>query len=174
MDDPATYARWQEAESPAEATEEVVRSRGRPGCLPGWPRRGVEQGRISRATRSTGFLDAGSPKGACLGVPGIDLVAGCRRRVKTDPLRRAKTDPPGRSVELSGVPWRLVVSSDERGGERVVGVEQWAWLRREHFVAGMSIKLLVRETGLSEEHDPVGADERGTAAISTGRPAGGA
>ncbi len=40
--------------------------------------------------------------------------------------------------------------SDEEGGERVVGVEQWAWLRREHFVAGKSIKRLVRETGLSK------------------------
>jgi transposase len=32
----------------------------------------------------------------------------------------------------------------------VVGVEQWAELRREHFVAGKSIKRLVRETGLSK------------------------
>jgi transposase len=40
--------------------------------------------------------------------------------------------------------------SDEEGGERVVGVEQWAELRREHFVAGKSIKRLVRETGLSK------------------------
>jgi transposase len=31
----------------------------------------------------------------------------------------------------------------------VVSVEQWAELRREHFVAGKSIKELVRETGLS-------------------------
>jgi transposase len=31
----------------------------------------------------------------------------------------------------------------------VVGVEQWAELRREHFVAGKSIKELVRSTGLS-------------------------
>jgi transposase len=37
-----------------------------------------------------------------------------------------------------------------KGGERVVGVEQWAELRREHFVAGKSIKRLVRETGLSK------------------------
>lgn len=35
------------------------------------------------------------------------------------------------------------------GGERVVGVEQWAELRREHFVAGKSIKELARTTGLS-------------------------
>ncbi len=32
----------------------------------------------------------------------------------------------------------------------MVDVEQWAWLRREHFVAGKSIKRLVRETGLSK------------------------
>jgi transposase len=32
----------------------------------------------------------------------------------------------------------------------VVGVEQWAELRREYFVAGKSIKRLVRETGLSK------------------------
>jgi transposase len=31
----------------------------------------------------------------------------------------------------------------------VVGVEQWAGLRRQHFVAGKSIKRLARETGLS-------------------------
>jgi transposase len=37
-----------------------------------------------------------------------------------------------------------------KGGERVVEVEQWAELRREHFVAGKSIKRLVRETGLSK------------------------
>ncbi len=32
----------------------------------------------------------------------------------------------------------------------MVDVEQWALLRREHFVAGKSIKRLVRETGLSK------------------------
>jgi hypothetical protein len=31
----------------------------------------------------------------------------------------------------------------------VVGVERWAELRREHFVRGVSIKELVRRTGLS-------------------------
>jgi lambda repressor-like predicted transcriptional regulator len=31
----------------------------------------------------------------------------------------------------------------------VVGVEQWAELRREHFVGGKSIKGLASETGLS-------------------------
>jgi hypothetical protein len=33
-------------------------------------------------------------------------------------------------------------------------VEQWAELRREHFVAGKSVKRLVREIGAVEEHDP--------------------
>ena len=33
--------------------------------------------------------------------------------------------------------------------EKVVGVEQWAELRREHFVGGKSIKELARATGLS-------------------------
>jgi transposase len=48
------------------------------------------------------------------------------------------------------VPSRLVASATRKGGERVVGVEQWAELRREHFVAGKTIKRLVRETGLSK------------------------
>jgi transposase len=38
---------------------------------------------------------------------------------------------------------------EAEGGEGVVGVEQWAQLRREHFVGGVSIKELVRRTGLS-------------------------
>jgi transposase len=44
----------------------------------------------------------------------------------------------------------LVVEIDdgEAAGE-VVGVEQWAELRREHFVAGKSIKELARSAGLS-------------------------
>jgi hypothetical protein len=33
--------------------------------------------------------------------------------------------------------------------EGLVGVERWAELRREHFVGGVSIKELVRRTGLS-------------------------
>jgi transposase len=41
------------------------------------------------------------------------------------------------------------VSDDGEGGEGVVGVEQWAELRREHFVGGKSIKELARSTGLS-------------------------
>ncbi len=43
----------------------------------------------------------------------------------------------------------LVVLSDEGGAEGVVGVEQWAELRREHYVGGKSIKELSRTTGLS-------------------------
>jgi transposase len=37
----------------------------------------------------------------------------------------------------------------ERGEKGLVGVEQWAELRREHFVRGVSIKALARRTGLS-------------------------
>ncbi|MEA2211467.1 MAG: hypothetical protein QOF83_1415, partial [Solirubrobacteraceae bacterium] len=48
------------------------------------------------------------------------------------------------------MPSRLVALATRKGGERVVEVEQWAELRREHFVAGKSIKRLVRETGLSK------------------------
>ena len=36
-----------------------------------------------------------------------------------------------------------------RGGEGVVGVEQWAELCSEHFVRGVSIRALVARTGLS-------------------------
>ena len=43
----------------------------------------------------------------------------------------------------------LVAVGDERRRERVVEVEQWAELRREHFVGGKSIKELARATGLS-------------------------
>jgi transposase len=42
--------------------------------------------------------------------------------------------------------WVLI---ERGGGEGVVGVEQWAELRREHFVRGVSIKALVARTGLS-------------------------
>jgi transposase len=52
-------------------------------------------------------------------------------------------------AEASEVLRSLVVFSDEEAAEEVVGVEQWAELRREHFVAGKSIKELARSTGLS-------------------------
>jgi len=52
-------------------------------------------------------------------------------------------------AEPSGVLPSLVVERRGGGGERVVGVEQWAELRREHFVGGKSIKQLARSTGLS-------------------------
>src|SRR3954471_12187866 len=39
-----------------------------------------------------------------------------------------------------------VVEARRKG---LVGVEQWAELRREHFVRGVSIKELTRRTGLS-------------------------
>jgi transposase len=43
----------------------------------------------------------------------------------------------------------LVALSDEGGARELVEVEQWAELRRQHFVGGTSIKELVRTTGLS-------------------------
>src|SRR3954452_2728769 len=44
----------------------------------------------------------------------------------------------------------LARSGCDRGEEKgLVGVEQWAELRREHFVRGVSIKELARRTGLS-------------------------
>src|SRR3954453_4757369 len=44
----------------------------------------------------------------------------------------------------------LARSGCDRGEEKgLVGVEQWAELRREHFVRGVSIKALARRTGLS-------------------------
>ncbi len=43
----------------------------------------------------------------------------------------------------------VVERDDEEVAERVVGVEQWAELRREHFIGGVPIKELARRTGLS-------------------------
>ena len=39
-------------------------------------------------------------------------------------------------------------------------MEQWAELRREHFVAGKSIKELARRDGAVAQHDPAGAAQR--------------
>jgi transposase len=52
-------------------------------------------------------------------------------------------------AELSGVLLSLSSSTMGRRRERVIGVERWAELRREHFVGGKSIKALARETGMS-------------------------
>ena len=38
----------------------------------------------------------------------------------------------------------------------MVGVEQWAEIRRLHFVRGLSIREIHRRTGLHREHDPPG------------------
>jgi hypothetical protein len=67
--------------------------------------------------------------------------------ITIDRNRRPSTvrDYRGRSGALPS----LVVDHDDGSGWRVVSVEQWAELRREHFVAGKSIKELVRSTGLS-------------------------
>jgi transposase len=40
-----------------------------------------------------------------------------------------------------------VLSSN--GGKGLQSVERWAWLRREHFVRGVSVRQLARESGLS-------------------------
>jgi hypothetical protein len=53
------------------------------------------------------------------------------------------------AASSEGVP-SLSRSSDEEAAERVVSVEQWATLRREHFVGGKSIKELARTTGCRE------------------------
>jgi hypothetical protein len=42
----------------------------------------------------------------------------------------------------------LVIEIESRG-EDVLDVERWAELRREHFVRGVSIKELMRRTGLA-------------------------
>jgi hypothetical protein len=42
------------------------------------------------------------------------------------------------------------VSYEREGDDEVVDVEQWALLRREHSVAGKSIKRLGRDTDLSK------------------------
>ncbi len=49
--------------------------------------------------------------------------------------------------------------------EGLVGVEQWAELRREHFVRGVSIKELVRRSGLSRNTNPGGAAGAGAAEL---------
>jgi hypothetical protein len=50
--------------------------------------------------------------------------------------------------------------------EGLVGVEQWAELRREHFVRGVSIKELVRRTGLSRNTIRVALRAPARAAVS--------
>jgi transposase len=54
---------------------------------------------------------------------------------------------------------RLVVDHDDEGAAGgVVSVEQWAELRREHFVGGKSIKELARSTGLSRNRRALRSD----------------
>jgi hypothetical protein len=86
-----------------------------------------------------------------LTAPGMLTPRGrCRRRWKTDPLRRWRFDPVldgGGGVRGCGEPG-LVIEIESQG-EDVLEVERWAELRREHFVRGVSIKELVRRTGLA-------------------------
>src|SRR6516164_6674265 len=81
----------------------------------------------------------------------------------TAPLRRASQDfPSGRGVGAGGklTPLRRAaeasgswkpgsVAVTETGRWSVLDVERWAELRREHFVRGVSIKELIRRTGLA-------------------------
>ena len=62
----------------------------------------------------------------------------------------------------------LVVVGDEEAARGVVGVEQWAELRREHFVGGVSIKEMARRDGAVAQHDPAGAAQRDAAGLSAG------
>ncbi len=48
----------------------------------------------------------------------------------------------------------------------MLDVERWAELRREHFVRGVSIKELMRRTGLGAQHDQGGAALGGAAGLS--------
>jgi hypothetical protein len=47
----------------------------------------------------------------------------------------------------------------------VVGVEQWAKIRRMQFVAGWSIKEIARRTGRDRKHGQAGAAREGGAAL---------
>jgi hypothetical protein len=47
----------------------------------------------------------------------------------------------------------------------VVGVEQWAEIRRMHFVAGLSIKEIARRTGRDRNTRPTGVAVAGAAAL---------
>ncbi len=53
----------------------------------------------------------------------------------------------------------------------MVSVEQWAELRREHFVAGKSIKQLARSTGLSRNTIRRALKERPAAELFAGAAA---
>ena len=54
----------------------------------------------------------------------------------------------------------------------MVGVEQWAEIRRLHFVRGLSIREIHRRTGLHRDTIRRAIDERGAAALSRGRRRG--
>ncbi len=52
-------------------------------------------------------------------------------------------------AEASGVTVSLAWSRRSRPGGRLLDVERWAELRREHFVRGVPIKELMRRPGLA-------------------------
>ena len=66
----------------------------------------------------------------------------------------------------------LVVDGDEGSGWRVVAVEQWAELRREHFVARQVDQGAGAVDGAVAQHDPAGAAQRAAAELSAGAAAG--
>src|SRR3954451_24980913 len=63
-------------------------------------------------------------------------------------LRRSKSDPPGAGSGVSGRVRTLARASARARRRRVVGVEQWAEIRRMHCVERLSIREIGRRTGL--------------------------
>src|SRR5215217_5959800 len=61
----------------------------------------------------------------------------------------------------------LIVAGGEWSGGLVVGVKQWAEIRRMHFVAGLSIKEIARRTGRDRNTVRRGALD-GAAELSAG------
>ncbi len=89
----------------------------------------------------------------------------CRRRSKTDPLP-ARAEASGGHSTLGSI---IGIEARRKG---LVGVEQWAELRREHFVRGVSIKELARRTGLIAQHDPGARCDRSSRRAIERAPAG--
>ena len=113
-------------------------------------RRWITEARGSRLEPLAKFCDIsqGSREHRVLFDTGISP---CCRRVKNDPPSPVESDPSwGGWRRRPGVnrAW-LGQSRSGQEGRGLVSVEQWAWLRREHFVGGVSIKRLARQTGLS-------------------------
>src|SRR3954469_825957 len=63
-------------------------------------------------------------------------------------MRRSKRDPPGAGSGVSGRVRTLARASARARRRRVVGVEQWAEIRRMHRVERLSMREISRRTGL--------------------------